>query len=121
MKRDCREWKAEKGKDKAEDHGEKNKSSVKIQEINVTSTITADDSLVSGDIYLLKNTLDSVLLTTSDGHALSDWIIDSGTSLHVSPHKEQFTSYVTTKDHVWLGNGQAMDKHVRSWVLEMCS
>ena len=26
MKRDCREWKAEKGKEKAEDHSEKNKS-----------------------------------------------------------------------------------------------
>ncbi|RYA37728.1 hypothetical protein [Enterobacter cloacae complex sp. 2DZ2F2B] len=30
MKRDCREWKSEKGKEKSEDHGEKNKSSVKI-------------------------------------------------------------------------------------------
>ena len=67
MKRDCREWKAEKDKDKAEDHGEKNKSSVKIQEINVTSTIARNDSPVSGDIYLLKSTLESVLLTASDG------------------------------------------------------
>ena len=45
---------------------------MKIQEINVTSTIARDDSLVSGDIYLLKSTMDSALLTASDGHALSD-------------------------------------------------
>ncbi|RYA47095.1 hypothetical protein DD606_23800, partial [Enterobacter cloacae complex sp. GF14B] len=109
MKRDCREWKAEKGKEKAEDHGEKNKSSVKIQEINVTNTVAEDDSLVSGDIYFLKNTMDSALLTASDGNALSDWIIDSGASLHVSPNKEWFTSYVTTKDHVRLGNGQTCE------------
>ena len=76
MKKDCREWKAEKGKEKAEDHGEK-KSSVKIQEVNVTSTIAEDESAVSGDIFLLKSTLESALLTASDGHALSDWIIDS--------------------------------------------
>ena len=52
MKRDCREWKAEKGKDKAKDHGEKNKSSVKIQEINVTSTIATDG--VRGHLPLEK-------------------------------------------------------------------
>ena len=48
-------------------------------------------------------------MTAEDGYAISDWIIDSGASLHVSPHKEWFTSYVATKDHVRLGNEQMCD------------
>ncbi|MCO5595029.1 hypothetical protein L7F22_049066 [Adiantum nelumboides] len=64
------------------------------------------DSSVSGDIYFLKSTIDSDSLTATNGHALSDWIIDSGTSLHVSPHREWFTSYVSTKDDVRLRNEQ---------------
>ncbi|MCO5608165.1 hypothetical protein L7F22_062371 [Adiantum nelumboides] len=52
---------------------------------------------------------DFVFLTAKDRHAMSDWIIDSGASLHVSPHKERFTSYVATKDYVKLGNEQVCD------------
>lgn len=40
---------------------------------------------------------------------MSDWILDSGASLHVWPHKEWFTSYVTIKDYVRLGNDQVCD------------
>ncbi|MCO5593159.1 hypothetical protein L7F22_047165 [Adiantum nelumboides] len=106
MKRDCKTWKAKKGKEKSEEQGEKTKFTVKIQEINVTSVVAEGDNSVSGDIYFLKSTIDSPSLTTTDGHALNDWIIDSGTSLHASPHREWFTSYVSTKDHVRLGNEQ---------------
>ncbi|MCO5591481.1 hypothetical protein L7F22_045465 [Adiantum nelumboides] len=42
----------------------------------------------------------AVLLKAIDGHALSNLIIDSRASLYVSPHREWFTSYVSTKDHV---------------------
>ena len=48
--------------------------------------------------------MESTFLTAKDGYALSDWIIDSGASLHVSPHTEWFSSYVATKDLVRLGN-----------------
>ena len=48
-------------------------------------------------------------LTAKEGYGLSDWIIDSGASLHVSPHKEWFTSYVDTKDLVRLGNEQTCE------------
>ncbi|MCO5562163.1 hypothetical protein L7F22_015789 [Adiantum nelumboides] len=106
MKRDYRTWKAKKGREKAEEQGEKTKSTVKIQEINVTSVVADGDNPVSRNIYFLKSTFDAVSLTTTDGHALSDWIIESRASLHVSPHRDWFTSYVSTKDHVWLGNKQ---------------
>ena len=56
--------------------------------------------------------MDSAFLTAKDGYALSDWIIDSGASLHVSPHKEWFTSYVATKDLVRLGNEQTCESMI---------
>ena len=37
---------------------------------------------------------------------MSDWILDFGESLHVSPYREWFTTYVATKDFVRLGNDQ---------------
>ncbi|MCO5549895.1 hypothetical protein L7F22_003370 [Adiantum nelumboides] len=64
MKRDFRTWKAE--------QGEKTKSSVKIQEVNVTNAVAEGDSTESGDIYFLSSTIDSVLLIATNGHALSD-------------------------------------------------
>ena len=82
---------------------------MKIQEVNVTSTVAENEEQMSRDIFFLNSSVDSVLLTATDGHALSDWIIDSGASLHVSPHKEWFTSYVATKDHVRLGNEQTCE------------
>ncbi|MCO5561666.1 hypothetical protein L7F22_015287 [Adiantum nelumboides] len=99
-----RTWKAKKGKEKTEEQGEKTKCTVKIQETNVTSVVAEGDNPLSGDIYFLKSTIDSLSLTATDGHALSDWIIHSRASLHVSPNRDWFTSYVSTKDHVWLGN-----------------
>ena len=78
---------------------------MKIQEVNVTSTVAENEEQMSRDIFFLNSSVDLVLLTAADGHALSDWIIDSGASLHVSPHKEWFT----TKDQVRLGNEQTCE------------
>ncbi|MCO5595051.1 hypothetical protein L7F22_049088 [Adiantum nelumboides] len=75
----------------------------------MTSAVAEGGSLVSRDIYFLKSTFDLVSLIATYGNALSDWIIDSGASLHVSSHGEWLTSYVSTKDHVWLGNEQLCD------------
>lgn len=106
MERDCQKWKAKKGKGKNSEHDDKKKSSVKAEEINVTKPVADDNDAKGkscGDIFFTSN-LDSVFLTTEDGYAMSDWIIDSGASLHVSLHREWFTSYVATKDYVRLDN-----------------
>ena len=55
------------------------------------------------EIYFTSS-MDFAFLTAKDGYALSDWIINSRASLHVSPHREWFTSYVATKDFVKLAN-----------------
>ncbi|MCO5568804.1 hypothetical protein L7F22_022504 [Adiantum nelumboides] len=108
MKRDYTKWKQEKDKTKNSEQDEK-KSSMKIKEVNVIGSGSDSDSgIATGDIFLRSN-FDSIFLITEDGHAMSDWIIDLGASLHVSPHKEWFTSYVATKDYVRLGNEQVYD------------
>ena len=100
MKRDCPKWKAEKGKEKSSKHDEKKKSLVKIEEINVIEPVSEDNDAkekACGDIYF-TSTLDFVFLTIADGYALNVCIIDSGASLHVSPHREWFTLYVATME-----------------------
>ena len=80
MKKDCNKWKAKKGKGKDNEPEEKKKSSVKIEEINVTENVSQDSDAcktISTEIYFTSN-MDSIFLTASDGYALSDWILDSG-------------------------------------------
>ena len=84
---------------------------MKIEEINVTENVSQYSDAcktVSTEIYFTSN-MDSIFLTDFDGYALSDWILDSRASLHVSPHREWFTSYVATKGHVRLGNEQTCE------------
>ena len=97
MRKDCSKWKQEKGKAKVSEHEDKKKSGVKIEEINVTGIVDSVVDKGSSDIFLVS-AMDSIFLTTEDGYAMSDWILDSGASLHVSPHKEWFTSYVATNE-----------------------
>ena len=106
MKRDCPKLKEEKGKGKDNDLEER-KSSVKIQEINVIED-ASHDSVDHKEIYFTSK-LDPLFSTATDGYAQNDWVLDSGASIHVSPHREWFTSYATTKDHVRLGNEQTCE------------
>ena len=103
MRKDCSKWKQEKGKAKVYEHKDNKKSGIKIEEINVIGIVDNVVDKGSIDIFLVS-TMDSVFLTAKDGYAMSDWILDSGASLHVSLHKEWFTSYVATNDYVKLGN-----------------
>ncbi|KAI5083625.1 hypothetical protein GOP47_0003368, partial [Adiantum capillus-veneris] len=65
MKRDCREWKAEKGKEKSEDHGEKNKSSVS------KGSMTVAHGVKSGGIYMIyvSNVSKNVINVTEQPNA----------------------------------------------------
>ena len=64
----------------------KGKSSVKIEEINAMS----EDE--DGDILLNSSLEQSQLVTTVDQN-VQDWVMDSGASFHVTPHREWFTNY----------------------------
>ena len=100
FKRDCCTDKQEKGKEKAKE--DKSKSSVKIEEINAVS----EDE---GDI-LLNSSLDAAHMVTTDDVILHDWILDSGASFHVTPHREWFTTYDAKRTgRVRLGNDYACE------------
>ena len=112
MKKDCYAWKREKGKGKekvssiAHIHTleDKPKSSVKIEELNV---VTHDND--SQDIVVLNHSSEISLFTFFDvqeilclestvfakilisGEISHAWIMDSGVSLHVTPHREWFS------------------------------
>ena len=97
----------EKGKEQKQEGGsnkEKTKSSVKIEEINAVCVNEED-----GDI-LLTSALDYAHLVATDGSLMHEWIIDSGASFHVTPHREWFTTYdASRKGKVRLGNDYACE------------
>ena len=64
----------------------------------------SDGEKTLGDIFYTN--FDPMFLTAEDGYAMSYWILDSGASLYVSPHREWFATYVATKDFVILNNDQ---------------
>ena len=113
LKRDCRLFKEEKGKEKAKEGDNKPKSIVKIEEINAVSEDEVGDIVVSTDDdgeILLNSRLESAQLVTTDDIILHDWILDSGASFHVTPHKEWFTTYDAKRiGRVCLGNDYACE------------
>ena len=93
---------------------------MKTEEINA---ISEDE----GDI-LLNLGLDAAHMVTTDDIVLHDWILDSGASFHVTPHREWFTNYDAKRtSRVCLGNDygcEIMDLgDVSQWIyfhLEEC-
>ena len=62
-----------------------------------------------GEILLIS-TLDSAQLVATDDLIMHDWILDSGASFHVTPHKEWFSTYdASRKGKVRLGNDYACE------------
>ena len=107
MKKDCHQWKREKGKGKKQDKNQKEDrkttSSVKIEEVNTVSEAE------EGDI-LFTSSMDSVHLVATNEGMSNDWILDSGASFHVSPNREWFSTYNAGRTgRVMLGNGLACD------------
>lgn len=81
MKKDCSKWKREKGKEKKQDTSKPKESSMKIEEVN---SVFVGDS--DGDICY-TSAIGSSLLVAKDEGALQDWLLDSGASFHVTPHR----------------------------------
>ena len=111
LKRDCQLFKQEKGKEKAKE--DKPKSTVQIEEINAVSEDEVGDIVVNSDDdgeILFNSGLESAQLATTDDIMLHDWILDSGASFHVTPHREWFTTYDAKRSgRVRLGNDYACE------------
>ena len=104
MKKDCYQWKHEKGKGKKQDKNhkeDKKESNIKIEEVNAVSEAK------EGDI-LFTCTMESVHLVATNQGMSYDWVLDSGASFHVSPNHEWFTNYNARRSGcVRLENGLA--------------
>ena len=76
---------------------------MKIEEINAACV---DED---GDIYF-TSVMNPSLVIASDGNDVSDWIIDSGASFHVTPHRGWFFAYYDSrKGFVRLDNNQSCE------------
>ena len=70
---------------------------------------TISEEFEDGDI-LLTSSLGSAQLVTTNDLVMHDQILDSGVSFHVTPYKEQFTTYdASCKGQVCLGNDYACE------------
>ena len=84
-----------------------------FSDIEETNVVSKDE----GDI-LLNLVLDVAHMVTTDDIVLQDWILDSGVSFHVTPHREWFTNYDVKRTTEFI---LATIMLVRLWALVMCS
>ena len=126
MKKDCYAWKREerKGKEKGSISAhvhmieDRPKSFGKIEELNVVTHDSDSQDILALDqssetfydaqeSLCLESTVSvEILISGEISHA---WIMDSGASLHVTPHREWFSCYKETVDTVTLGNSYVCD------------
>ena len=106
-KRDCRLFKQEKGKDKEKEDKPKEKESINAVEEVSEPDVSSDEY---GEICFTSNLESAELVTTDDNMVMHDWILDSGASFHVTPHREWFTNYDASRTgRVRLGNYYACE------------
>ena len=73
------------------------------------NTIRDDNGTEEGDIFFTSKVKPSVLVATND-IIVQEWIMDSGASFHVTPHREWFTRYDAKRTgRVRLRNNFACD------------
>ncbi|MCO5597089.1 hypothetical protein L7F22_051163 [Adiantum nelumboides] len=123
MKEDCYAWKCDNGKGKGTDKDndakeEKSKSSVKIEELNIVqddcdardiNMLTKNNDVFydAQETLSLQSSMSAELLVS--GEVSHTWILDSGASLHVTPHRHWFTTYEETIGTVTLGGSYSCD------------
>lgn len=89
---------------KGEEKKENSKGKEKVEEVNVV-TYYKDDGEV-----LFTSSLPASVLVASDQNCHQEWILDSDTSFHVTPHRSWFSTYDSTRrGSVHLGNDYVCD------------
>ncbi|MCO5562911.1 hypothetical protein L7F22_016547 [Adiantum nelumboides] len=114
VKKDCYAFQREKGKalvvTKAKPPPPK--SSVKIEELNVLespSTLVPDVHLQLSDVLIFATNMPYDALLALDDCYAQTWIIDSGASFHVTPHREWFAIYSPMHGLIKLGDSHQLD------------
>ena len=125
IKKDCYKWKRDHGDNKKkekDDAKDKPKSNVKIEELSATQGecsshddhVCAPTSATSeelGDV-LLASSFDDAFILTHERSMPMDWVIDSGASFHVTPHRSWFHDYdASHTGTVRIADGSSMQIH----------
>ncbi|MCO5555218.1 hypothetical protein L7F22_008762 [Adiantum nelumboides] len=121
IKKDCYAWKRDKGKGKYKDNDAKEKkpkSSIKIEELNIVqddcdaqdiNMLTENNDVFydAQETLSLQSSMPAELLVS--GEVSHTWILNLGASLHVTPHRQWFTTYEETIGTVTLGDSYSCD------------
>ena len=115
MKKDCRFFKREQSRNREKEKSKKgnygSKGKAKIEKINVVEssmdTHVHESTLI--DILVFTSEIASEALLAQDDMYVQNWIIDSGASFHVTPHREWFSSYAVTHGTIKLGDSYKLD------------
>ena len=107
FKRDCFKWKKEKGKGKKIDDCIEEKRDIQPRkEVNV---VTHDSDSGNDVLFVSSCHREHALLANTDGD-MHTWILDSGASFHVTPHREWFSDYTGGRHGVvHLGDNYACE------------
>ena len=105
VKKDCFKWKRmqKKKEGKGEEKKDNNKGKEKVEEVNA---VTYKDD---GEV-LFTSSLPANVSVAEDQNGGQEWILDSGASFHVTPHKSWFSTYDSNRcGFVHLGNYYVYD------------
>ena len=115
LKKDCRSFKREQSKNKEKDKSDEgssgSKGKAKVEEINMVESSMDAHEYKPGhtDILVFTSEIAPEALLAQDDMYVQNWIIDSGASFHVTPHREWFSSYAVTHGTVKLGDSYKLD------------
>ena len=115
MKKDCHAWQRDKKKqnaNKQSDSSSTPKDKEKAEELNVVespSMLTLIEDMPATDILVFTANIELEALVAQEASADQNWVIDSGASFHVTPHREWFSTYAPMHGIVKLGDAYELE------------
>lgn len=123
VKKDCRAWQksvkkeqsSEASKPKSDDA---HKGKAKVEKVNVVESPNAHVVVkalsegympLTSDVLVFLADLSEEALVIVDIEYAQNWVIDSGASFHVTPHREWLSTYSHNSGKVRLGNAYELD------------
>ena len=114
VKKDCFKWKRmqKKKEGKGEEKKDDNKGKEKVEEVNA---MTYKDD---GEFIFMSCLPANVLVEATDQNCGQEWILDSGASFHVTPHRSWFSTYDSSRRGLFTLETTMFETQL---VQEMCS
>ncbi|MCO5593863.1 hypothetical protein L7F22_047881 [Adiantum nelumboides] len=114
LKKDCYAWQRDRKKLTEEKSDNDVKGKGKIEELNVVESPKSVDMhgvLSPSDVLVFTADFSADALVEEDASFDQNWVIDSGASFHVTPHREWFSTSAHTRGIVNLGDAYELDIH----------